>query len=85
MQVTDRVAALARPAEVLVSLTVKDLVTGSDICFAERGSHELAGLPDGLPLFAVARSAVGPRLRHRPALQVLPHLGDAAVQVVQGA
>ena len=43
VQITDRVAALARPAEILVSRTVKDLVTGSGITFAERGSHALNG------------------------------------------
>jgi DNA-binding SARP family transcriptional activator/pimeloyl-ACP methyl ester carboxylesterase len=53
LQITDRVAALARPAEILVSRTVKDLVTGSDITFAERGSHPLNGAPDEWPLFAV--------------------------------
>jgi hypothetical protein len=33
--------------------TVKDLVTGSGITFAERGSHRLNGTPDEWPLFAV--------------------------------
>src|SRR5579859_6516389 len=31
VRITDRVAALARPAEILVSRTVRDLVTGSGI------------------------------------------------------
>jgi DNA-binding SARP family transcriptional activator/pimeloyl-ACP methyl ester carboxylesterase len=53
VQITDRVAALARPAEILVSRTVKDLVTGADITFAERGSHALNGPADEWPLFAV--------------------------------
>jgi len=53
VQITDRVAALARPAEILVSRTVKDLVTGSGITFAERGSHPLNGPSDQWPLFAV--------------------------------
>ena len=48
-----RVAALARPAEILVSRTVKDLVAGSGITFAERGSHALNGPSDEWPLFAV--------------------------------
>jgi len=51
--ITDRVAALARPAEILVSRTVKDLVAGSGITFAERGSHALNGPRDEWPLFAV--------------------------------
>jgi len=53
VQITDRVAALARPAEILVSRTVKDLVTGSGITFAERGSHRLNSAPEEWPLFAV--------------------------------
>jgi len=54
------VAALVRPAEILVSRTVKDLVTGSGITFAERGSHRLNGAPDEWPLFAVTGFAAGP-------------------------
>ena len=53
VQITARVAALARPAEILVSRTVKDLVTGSGISFAERGSYALAEPPDEWSLFAV--------------------------------
>ena len=53
VQITDRVAELARPAEILVSRIVKDLVTGADITFAERGSHVLNGPADEWPLFAV--------------------------------
>jgi len=51
--ITDRVAALARPAEILVSRMVKDLVAGSGIAFAERGSYALNGPLDEWPLFAV--------------------------------
>jgi DNA-binding SARP family transcriptional activator/pimeloyl-ACP methyl ester carboxylesterase len=53
VQITDRVVALARPAEILVSRTVKDLVAGSGITFAERGNHALNGPSDEWPLFAV--------------------------------
>ena len=53
VQITGRVAALARPAEILVSRTVRDLVTGSGISFAERGRHELGGEGGPWPLFAV--------------------------------
>ena len=48
-----RVAALAGPGEVLVSSTVKDLVAGSGLRFAERGTHLLKGVPDAWRLFAV--------------------------------
>jgi class 3 adenylate cyclase len=49
-----RVAALAGPGEVLVSRTVKDLVAGSGLAFADRGSHTLKGLPDAWQLFAAS-------------------------------
>jgi class 3 adenylate cyclase len=40
-----RIAAKAGPGEVLVSGTVRDLVAGSGLQFADRGQHELKGLP----------------------------------------
>jgi class 3 adenylate cyclase len=40
-----RIAALAQANEVLASSTVKDLVVGSGIEFAERGTHALKGVP----------------------------------------
>ncbi len=49
-----RVSAAARPGEVLVSQTVKDLVAGSGIEFSERGTHELKGVPGEWRLFAVS-------------------------------
>ena len=45
MHIGARVAALAQPKEVLVTTTVRDLVAGSGIEFAERGTHELKGVP----------------------------------------
>jgi class 3 adenylate cyclase len=48
-----RIAALAEPGEVLVSSTVKDLVAGSGIDFADRGTHELKGVPGDWRLYAV--------------------------------
>jgi class 3 adenylate cyclase len=48
-----RVSAGAAPGEVLVSSTVKDLVAGSGIEFADRGDHELKGVPGTWKLFAV--------------------------------
>jgi class 3 adenylate cyclase len=48
-----RVGALAGPGEVLVSSTVKDLVAGSGIQFADRGAQTLKGVPGEWRLFAV--------------------------------
>ena len=48
-----RVAAEAGPGEILVSSTVKDLVAGSGIQFADRGASALKGVPGEWHLFAV--------------------------------
>jgi class 3 adenylate cyclase len=48
-----RVAALAGPGEALVSGAVPPLVVGSGIQFADRGEHELKGVPGLWHLFAV--------------------------------
>jgi class 3 adenylate cyclase len=53
VDIVRRVTAQAQPAEILVSRTVKDLVVGSGMSFADRGSHDLTGTADKWPLFAV--------------------------------
>ena len=52
-----RVAGLAAPSEVLVSQTVRDLMVGSDLTFADRGSHELKGVPGVWGLYATRKDA----------------------------
>ena len=47
-----RVMTEAGPGEVLVSSTVKAIAAGSGIAFAERGEHELAGIPGRWRLYA---------------------------------
>jgi class 3 adenylate cyclase len=49
-----RVAGRARPSEVLVSQTVKDLVVGSGLAFEDAGEHELKGVPDRWRLYRVS-------------------------------
>lgn len=49
-----RVAAHATAGEVLVSSTVKDLVSGSGIQFEDRGTHTLKGVEGGWRLFLAA-------------------------------
>jgi class 3 adenylate cyclase len=51
-----RVASTARAGEVLVSSTVKDLVSGSGIHFADRGIHALKDIPRRWELFAASLS-----------------------------
>ena len=48
-----RIAALAKPGEVLVSRTVKDLVAGSGLEFEDRGEQQLKGIPDNWQLFVL--------------------------------
>jgi hypothetical protein len=48
-----RVTSLAGPSEVLVSQTVRDLVAGSELEFADRGEHELKGVPGRWRVYAV--------------------------------
>jgi class 3 adenylate cyclase/pimeloyl-ACP methyl ester carboxylesterase len=52
-----RVAALAGPSEVLVSSTVREIVTGSRRRFDERGEHELKGVPGRWRVHALARES----------------------------
>ena len=49
-----RVAGLADPGEVLVTSTVRDLVAGSRIEFADRGRHPLKGVPGEWHVLAVS-------------------------------
>jgi class 3 adenylate cyclase len=48
-----RVASLAGPGQVLTTSTVKDLVAGSGIAFADHGIHRLKGIPEPRQLYAV--------------------------------
>ena len=50
-----RVAALAGADEVLVSSTVKDLVAGSGLRFADRGNRSLKGIPGEWRIYAVEK------------------------------
>ncbi len=50
-----RVAALAGPSEVLVSSTVREIVTGSRRTFAERGEYELKGVPGRWRVYSLVR------------------------------
>jgi class 3 adenylate cyclase len=54
VHIGQRVAAIARPNEVLVSRTVADLLAGSDLVFRDQGEHELKGVTGSWRLFQVA-------------------------------
>jgi class 3 adenylate cyclase len=64
-----RIMALARPAEVLVSATVRDLVFGSGVEFEARGDHELKGVPRR---WSVHHVVADRREDQRPASQATP-------------
>jgi len=51
-----RIMAQATAGEALVSSTVRDLVAGSGIEFADRGQHRLKGIPDAWRLYGVLRA-----------------------------
>jgi class 3 adenylate cyclase len=53
VHIGQRVLAEAGAGEVLVSSTVKDLVAGSGLAFADRGLHALRGVPEEWRLFQV--------------------------------
>ena len=53
VHIGSRVSGLAGPGEVLVSRTVADLVAGSGIVLAERGEHDLKGVPGRWLVYAV--------------------------------
>jgi class 3 adenylate cyclase len=52
VHIASRVLGLARPNEVLVSSTVKDLVAGAEIRFEDRSVQSLRGVPGQWRLFA---------------------------------
>ena len=53
MTIGSRIMDKAQPDEILVSGTVKDLVVGSGVEFAERGVHALKGVPGEWRLYEV--------------------------------
>jgi class 3 adenylate cyclase len=54
VHVAARIMGLAAPGEVLVSGVIPPLVLGAGIVFHDRGSHNLKGVPDLWPVFAVS-------------------------------
>jgi class 3 adenylate cyclase len=53
VHVAARIMGLAAAGEVLVSGVLPPLVLGSRIAIDDRGTHELKGVPDSWPVFAV--------------------------------
>ena len=57
VNVPARVSSLAAADEVLVTSTVRDLVAGSGLSFADRGIHELKGLDEARQVYAAAAAS----------------------------
>ena len=94
VHIAARVMAVAGPGEVLVSSTVRDLVTGANLTFDDRGFYTLKGLDGEWRLFsltAVNGSARRPPLdaeeaaRRRAAIQPAPILRRRTSLVGLGA
>jgi class 3 adenylate cyclase/DNA-binding SARP family transcriptional activator len=54
VHVGSRVAAAARPNQVFVSSTVRELLAGSELGFIDEGTHTLRGIPGDWHLFSLA-------------------------------
>ena len=54
VHIASRVMAIATPGEVLVSRALRDVVAGSDIELADRGIHQLKGVPGEFQLYAAS-------------------------------
>jgi class 3 adenylate cyclase len=59
VHIAARVAATADSGRVLVSRTVRDLVSGSELRFADRGEHALKGVPEQWQLFELMSEILG--------------------------
>ncbi len=66
VSISARVAAAARPGEVLVSQTVKDLVAGTGLALEDRGERALKGVPDTWRLYAAAEAPADVVAASRP-------------------
>jgi class 3 adenylate cyclase len=51
VHIADRITTLAQPGQILTSRTVKDLLVGSGIAFAEVGAYELAETGNRWPVY----------------------------------
>ncbi len=58
VHIAARVVSKACPGEVLATSAVRDMLVGSGIAFADRGAHELRGVPGVWSLLAVDHGAV---------------------------
>lgn len=60
VHIAARIASKARPNEIWASSTIRDLVAGSNLTFADKGEHLLKGVSQNWRLFAVAERSPVP-------------------------
>lgn len=68
-----RICGLAGPSQVLVSGTVRDLVAGSGIAFADRGTQILKGVPGAWPIHEAVGDVPGPVPAREPGAAGAPN------------
>jgi DNA-binding SARP family transcriptional activator/pimeloyl-ACP methyl ester carboxylesterase/class 3 adenylate cyclase len=61
VQIAEQISTLGGPSEVLVSRTVKDLVAGSGLRFADPTTHTLDAIAEPWPLYPVVTADAGAR------------------------
>jgi len=84
VHIAARVSAAAQPGEILVSHTVRDIVLGSGLVFADRGEHDLKGVPGRWRLYGLVSTGeevdaveIGPSMQtlaDRSALAAARHM-----------
>ena len=65
VHIGSRVATTARPGEILVTSTVRELVTGTGFEFEDRGDVSLRGVPGTWRIFALSSLPAAPAFRAR--------------------
>ncbi|HEY7601031.1 MAG TPA: adenylate/guanylate cyclase domain-containing protein [Methylomirabilota bacterium] len=76
-----RVAASAEPGEILVTSTVRELVTGTGLRFEDRGQRSLKGVPETWHLYALKGLPVGSDLA---AGRWIPGLSKRRIRLAAG-
>ena len=84
LSIASGVMNAAQPGEVLVSGTVKDLVVGSGLEFAERGPRDFAGVPGERNLYAAGTAPVAPPAAAQPAVALSPREREVAQLLAGG-
>ncbi len=79
-----RIAAIGGPGDVIVSRTVRDLVAGSGLVFADHGIHRLRGLPKELRLYTTRASGgvAAPPLARPASVEPAPSFAKPSILVL---